>query len=61
VLLMSGGTKIFAWTPGTTSWVEVSDLGAEVRNITRMAVSPNGRGVMNGSLNFALVAEPVTK
>jgi dipeptidyl aminopeptidase/acylaminoacyl peptidase len=61
VLLMSGGTKVFAWTPGTTSWVEVADLGAEVTNITRMAVSPDGRGVMNGSLNFALVAEPVKK
>jgi len=62
-LLMSSGSRIFAWTPaaGTTSaaWTVAADLASEgVGRITRMAVGPADRG---GTPRFALVAEPVVK
>jgi len=45
-ILMAAGTKVFAWTRGTSGWREVFDgsphqLGA----ITRLAVSPKGDAV----------------
>jgi Tol biopolymer transport system component len=45
-ILMSGGTRVFAWTRGEQGWTEVFDaaphgLGA----VTRIAVSPKGDAV----------------
>jgi len=69
VLLMSAGTKVFAWTPsasaGTaatpapaTSWVEAGDFStAGIANISRMSIGPGP----NGSWRLALVAELVAK
>ncbi len=45
-LLMSSGTRIFAWKPGDANWREIYDvrphgLGA----VSRMAVAPDGRAL----------------
>jgi hypothetical protein len=61
VLLMSAGTKIFAWTPGVvppgrgaTGWVEAGDFAsAGISNITRMAIEP----VTGKPARFVLVAD----
>jgi Tol biopolymer transport system component len=59
-LLMGRGTTISAWTPGTTAWSNFADLGLvaatmpAVNNITRLAVSPDGKWL-------AFVADPVIK
>ncbi|HJU43448.1 MAG TPA: hypothetical protein VJ691_11560 [Vicinamibacterales bacterium] len=52
-ILMSGGTKVFSWTRGASSWTEVFDaalhnLGA----VSRIAVSPKGDAIA------IVVAEP---
>ena len=52
-ILMSGGTKVFSWTRGGSSWTEVFDaaphsLGA----VSRIAVSPKGDAIA------IVVAEP---
>lgn len=48
----ASGTKILSWKEGETSWTVVGDLGtAPVKNISRLAVSPDGRWL-------AFVAEP---
>lgn len=52
-LFTASGTKILSWKPGETSWTAVGDLAAApIRNISRLAVSPDGRWL-------AFVAEPV--
>ncbi|MEP6835899.1 MAG: M20/M25/M40 family metallo-hydrolase [Gemmatimonas sp.] len=44
-LLSANGTKLFAWKKGTTAWTEIGDFAyASLGNITRLAVSPGGRG-----------------
>jgi len=54
-LLMARGTTISVWVPGSTTWSTFADVGTPtVTNITRMAVSPNGKWL-------AFVAEPVAK
>jgi dipeptidyl aminopeptidase/acylaminoacyl peptidase len=65
-LLMAHGTQVFVWTPGSAGWspyqrpaeiVAWSDprtRPADPTNITRLAVSPDGRWL-------AFVAEPVAK
>jgi hypothetical protein len=62
-LLMARGTTISVWVPGATAWADFSNLDAilveggpppRVTNITRMAVSPDGRWL-------AFVAEPAGK
>jgi len=51
-LFTAAGTKIFSWKPGASGWTVVGDLSAApVRNISRLAVSPDGRWL-------AFVAEP---
>ena len=51
-LLMARGTTISVWAPGSTMWSKFADVGTpSVSNITRMAVSPNGKWL-------AFVAEP---
>lgn len=60
-LLMARGTVISVWAPGAASWSELANLSASapgapsgappVSQITRMAVSPDGRWL-------AFVAEP---
>ncbi len=52
-ILMSGGTKVFSWTRGASSWTEVFDaaphhLGA----VSRLAISPSSDAVA------LVVAEP---
>lgn len=51
-LLVGSGSKLLRWTRGTTTWVEIADYtGAGLRNITRLAVSPDGT-------QLAVVADP---
>jgi hypothetical protein len=51
-LLTAAGTRILSWKPGETGWTAVGDLSvAPVKNISRLAVSPDGRWL-------AFVAEP---
>jgi dipeptidyl aminopeptidase/acylaminoacyl peptidase len=70
-LLMSSGTRIFAWTPrpratatassapAASPWVEAVDFAsAGIARITRMAVGPSAGP---GAPRFVLVAEPVAK
>jgi WD40 repeat protein len=50
-LLMADGSRVFIWTPESPTWRQVADLSAaELRSITRLAVSPDGKWL-------ALVAE----
>lgn len=45
-LLTGQGSKLFSWRPGDASWVELADLSASgLRNISRIAVSPDGRWI----------------
>jgi len=45
-LLMSSGTKIFAWRPAEKDWKEAFDgTSANLGAITRMAVAPDGKSV----------------
>lgn len=45
-LLMSAGTKIFAWRRGEKDWREVLDVaGHKVGTVTRMAVAPDGKAL----------------
>lgn len=42
-LLAGGGSKLFAWKPGTAEWEEIADLApAGLTSITRLAISPRG-------------------
>lgn len=51
-LFMASGTKIFWWKEGAADWTPLGDLSAApVANISRLAVSPDGRWL-------AFVAEP---
>lgn len=51
-LFMASGTQIFWWKEGAADWMPLGDLAAApVRNISRLAVSPDGRWL-------AFVAEP---
>lgn len=53
-LLVGSGTKLLRWTRGATTWDEVADFaGAGLRNITRLAVSPDG-----GTLAFVADVPP---
>lgn len=53
-LFTASGTKILSWKEGETSWTVVGDLAAApVKNLSRLAVSPDGRWL-------AFVAEPVS-
>lgn len=50
--LMTDGTALWHWTPGTDRWQRVADWAdAGLANLTRCAVSPDGQ-------HLALVAEP---
>jgi hypothetical protein len=52
-ILMSGGTKVYSWTRGATTWVEVFDAAAHsLGAVSRLAVSPKGDAVA------IVVAEP---
>lgn len=52
-LLMGSGSSLFSVQPnGTGSWTEVADLGQWGQDISRLAVSPDGR-------NLAVVMIPV--
>jgi len=43
-LLMSAGTKIFAWNAGADGWREIYDVSAHrLGSVSRMAVSPDGK------------------
>ena len=59
-LLMARGTTISVWAPGSPSWSTFADLSVvpgtatAVANITRLAVSPDGKWL-------AFVADPVAK
>jgi dipeptidyl aminopeptidase/acylaminoacyl peptidase len=45
-LLMSAGTRIFAWRRGEKEWREVYDAaGGKLGTVTRMAVAPDGRSL----------------
>jgi hypothetical protein len=45
-LLMSAGTKLFAWRQGQSAWQEVYDVAPHRRgNVSRMAVSPDGKAI----------------
>ena len=51
-LFTAAGTKILSWKAGETGWTTVGDLSvAPVKNLSRLAVSPDGRWL-------AFVAEP---
>ena len=51
-LFTASGTRIYSWRDGYTGWTLVGDLAAApVRNISRLAVSPDGRWL-------AFVADP---
>lgn len=51
-LFMASGTQIFWWKEGAADWTPLGDLSAApVANISRLAVSPDGRWL-------AFVAEP---
>ena len=42
-LLMSAGTKVFAWSRGSSGWREVLDVSLhKLGAVTRLAVAPNG-------------------
>ncbi len=44
-LLQANGSRLYAWKKGTTAWTEIGDFSyAALNNITRLAVSPAGRG-----------------
>jgi len=52
-ILMSAGTKIFAWTRGASGWLEVFDAAAHnLGAVSRLAISPKGDAVA------IVVAEP---
>lgn len=52
-LYTAAGTRILSWKEGETGWTLVGDLAvAPIANISRLAVSPDGRWL-------AFVAEPV--
>lgn len=52
-ILMSGGTKIYAWTRGASGWTEVFDAAAHgLGAVTRLAVSPKREAMA------IVVAEP---
>ena len=43
-LFAASGTRIYSWKDGAAEWTPVGDLAsAPVRNISRLAVSPDGR------------------
>ena len=43
-LFMASGTRVFSWKEGAADWSPVGDLAAApVRNVSRLAVSPDGR------------------
>lgn len=51
-LFMASGTRLFSWKEGAADWTPVGDLAAaHVGNVSRLAVSPDGRWL-------AFVAEP---
>jgi hypothetical protein len=55
-LLMSSGSKIFAWTSAGGAWTELADFSsAGLTRLTRLAVAPAASG---GQTRLALVAEP---
>ncbi|MEO7156622.1 MAG: hypothetical protein ABI039_03610 [Vicinamibacterales bacterium] len=52
-VLMSSGSRVFAWTRGATGWTEVFDAAAhQLGVVSRIAVSPKGEAVA------IVVAEP---
>ena len=52
-MLMSSGTRVFAWTRGTPGWTEVFDAAThQLGPVSRLAVSPQGDAVA------IVVAEP---
>jgi len=54
-VLMSGGTKVFSWTPGAAGWTEVFDAAPHnLGTVSRLAVSPRADAVA------IVVAEPRT-
>jgi WD40 repeat protein len=45
-LLMSAGTRVFAWKEGNRAWREVYDVKPHgLGNVSRLAVSPDGRAL----------------
>jgi dipeptidyl aminopeptidase/acylaminoacyl peptidase len=45
-LLMSAGTKVYAWRRGDKDWREVYDVAAhKLGAVTRLAVAPDGRSI----------------
>jgi hypothetical protein len=45
-LLMSGGSKVFAWRRGQKDWREILDVaGQKLGGVTRMAVAPDSRAL----------------
>lgn len=51
-LLVGSGSTLWRWTRGSTGWTQIADYaGAGLRNITRLAVSPD-------ATLLALVADP---
>ena len=52
-IIMSSGTKVFAWTRGETAWTEVFDAATHgLGAVSRVAVSPTGDAIA------IVVAEP---
>ncbi len=52
VAVVGSGTRLLSWRRGQTGWTTLADLGANgLTDITRLAVSPNGRWI-------AIVAVP---
>jgi len=53
-LLVGSGSKLLRWTRGSSGWTEIADYSAAgVRNITRLAVSPD-------ATMLAFVGDPAT-
>jgi hypothetical protein len=61
MLVMSSGSKLMVWIPGTNGWRQAADLSASVGRITRLAIGPSGPGLPGAMPRIALVAEPRAK
>ena len=55
-MLMSAGSRIYAWRGGDADWREVFDAAAhKLGTVTRLALAPDGRSLA------VVVAEPAAR